>query len=158
MEQDDDVGRWTEGPILPALPPPPENRITVAGARLVHVLELGRDGQLTKGFREAVLLADAQLGDGAPAGLLAWAGWWREPDGRMTGRGRAAWCRLPEGRVKPARSVTTAPAGIVYAWYGQEEPNALGDAIERAALLLPARMRAAAIRPAATQGPQSESA
>lgn len=149
---------WMEGPILPWVepydPPPPE-LIIVPGAKLIRIYNGPRATKLSPppdGFREAVLLAWAPRTDGWGA-LIAWAGWCRSPRGVGTEAARYGWLLVDETRVRPVRPTRSTNPEIEYAWFGREEPCERGRAIRAAAKTLPEQLRAAALTPAAHQGP-----
>jgi len=152
------TAEWTEGPILPWVDPyesPPAELIIVRGARYVRVYngpDRGRNHP-PDGFREAIVLAWAQRTDRSWAALMAWAGWCRSP--RLTGTeaARCGWLLVDEQRVRPVKPMRSHHPDIAYAWYGHEEPCELGRAIRAAAEMLPEQLRAAALTPAAHQGP-----
>jgi hypothetical protein len=85
---------------------------------------------------------------------MAWAGWCRSPRGVGTESARWGWLLVDEARVRPVRPAPRGQIpGVEYAWYGREEPCELGRAIRSAAEMLPEQLRAAALTPAAHQGP-----
>lgn len=99
-------GRWSDPPILPELPPPPEHLIRVRGAQLVRVYNVDAPNPGSRGgWTQALALAWARLPSGDWAALLAWLSGWHE-DGRTTGKGRYGWCR-----ILPDRTRAVAPRG-----------------------------------------------
>ena len=141
---------WTEGPILPELPPPPVDRIQVRGAQLAQIydppgtkLMLGGRPR-PDGGREAVVLAWARIPGGGWAVLLAWTSY-AKLNARGTALARCGWYRHDPQRVKPK-----APPRYLddeAQWHGWHEMSELHQAILEAATLLPEDMREAALTP-----------
>jgi len=143
-------GRWVDEPVLPELPTgPPPHLIRVEGARLIRVMNVDAHNPASRdGYTEAVVLATAPLGGGTGV-LVAWLGGWQEGH-RATGRGRYAWCRLLEDRV---REVAPPRAKIDGAeWHGHHAEGEFAGAVRQAAELLPEEMRAAALTPRPVDG------
>jgi hypothetical protein len=120
----DSAVKWTEGPLLPWLPPPPPDRIMVRGAKYVRIYSTPGSRKIDGG-REAVILAWARCADGGWGVLLAWAGWCTSSLNKGTAHARWGWCRYEEQQVCPLVPVRSHNPGIEYAWYGQPEPNEL---------------------------------
>jgi hypothetical protein len=144
------VGRWVDEPVLPELPPPPAHLIRVEGAQLIRVLNVEAHNPPSRGgYTEAVVLATAPLADGGTGALVAWLGGWQEGH-RTTGRGRYAWCRRLEDRVRevdpPQRRIEGAE------WHGHHELSEFAAAVRQAAELLPEEMRADALTPKRAPG------
>jgi len=134
-------GRWIEAPILPALPPPPPERIVIRGARLVRVMTP------QGGHTDAVILAWARLGSGAWGALAAWGGHWQQ-GGRTTVRARWGWVRLVAVQVRPVEPPRRRIEGAE--WHGWHAESEFARAVREAALMLPADRRDAALTPRAS--------
>lgn len=143
---EDAGGRWVEEPILPELPPPPPNLVRVRGAQLIRVTAFDPAGN-RRGFTEAVVLAWAPLRGGGWGVLTAWLSGWQSA-GRTTGRGRWAWCRLPDDLslvtpMPPPRHLLEDDE-----WHGHHPDHGITIAMRQAALTLPEPLRDAALAPA----------
>lgn len=149
---EDAGGRWVEEPILPELPPPPPNLVRVRGAQLIRVTAFDPAGN-RRGFTEAVVLAWAPLRGGGWGVLTAWLSGWQS-GGRTTGRGRWAWCRLPDDLslvtpMPPPRNLLEDDE-----WHGHHPDHGITIAMRQAALTLPEPLRDAALAPAAPRTAQ----
>lgn len=138
-------GRWAEDPVLPELPAPPPDQVSVRGAQLLRVYNVDAASSGSRGgYTEAVALAWARLPDGDWAVLAAWLSGWQQ-DTSTTGKGRYGWCRLLEDRVRAVAPPRHRIAGAE--WHGHHELSEFARAVRQAALLLPEEMRATALAP-----------
>lgn len=140
------MGRWTEPAILPELPPPPADRIQVRGAQRLRIYNIDDpDHRKRAGYREAVAVAWARLPGGDWAALIGWMGYWREPNGRATGKARHAWVRvLPDRtRAMPLRPQRDPERE----WHGQHRDSEFAQAVRDAVATLSAELRERAAAP-----------
>lgn len=134
-------GGWISPVLVELLPPPPPDRITSPGSRLVAVAVTKPDGyQVSNG---GVVLAWARMTGGRWAMLFAWTGQ-RRMKGELEASARWSWCWVGRREVYVREPVKKRnPWGMT--WYGHRDV-ALDGAIAEAVVSLPESMRAAAVR------------
>jgi hypothetical protein len=141
----DDQGRWLEPLLLDPLPAPPADWITVPGGVVLAVQT--PPGVEPYRWYPAVALAWAQSPATAVWGvLLAWEAMRRGPVHDETAP-RYGWHRFDPDRCR-AMKATPVPNGWGLEWWGKRTDSATTAAVREALALLPAGMRAAAVRPA----------
>lgn len=145
---EDQLGKFVEPPLLgEELPRPPDGIIATSGPRLVKIFDAPGNAKKADGGRQAVIVAEAPLADGARGILLAWASHYAYTDPpHQTEKARWGWYRHDETRVREQRPPTILYEGA--AWHGWGEDGELDTAIRAAVATLPFRLHGVASRPA----------
>jgi hypothetical protein len=132
---------WIDPVLVWLLPPPPPERITSPGSRLLAVSVTKPDGYQES--NSGVVLAWARMNAGRWAMLFAWSGV-RRINGERQASARWSWCWVGRREVYVREPVKEPnPWGMI--WYGQRDVN-LDAAVAEAVISLPEPMRAAAMR------------
>lgn len=132
---------WVDPVLVELLPPPPPDRITSPGSRLVTVAMTQPNGYQVAS--KGAVLAWARMRGGRWAMLFAWTGY-RRVNGERKASARWSWCWVGRREVFVREPVKPGnPWGAT--WYGYRDV-ALDGAIAEAVTSLPESMRAAAMR------------
>src|SRR5581483_6563897 len=108
---------WRSPVLVELLPPPPPDRITAPGSRLVAIAVTKPDGYQTS--NAGVVLAWAKMSRGRWAMLFAWTGL-RRINGENQASARWSWCWVGRREVY-VREPVKVPNPWGMGWYGQKD-------------------------------------